>query len=67
MTVWTEEKKQKPKFQIIFSLAGAELERGGGEVSPALFQNVKKSALIFGENALARFIYGFHFSFKILF
>ena len=39
----------------------------GGEVSPALFQNLKKSALILGKNALTRFIYGFHLSFKMLF
>ena len=38
-----------------------------GEVSPALFQNLKKSALILGKNALTRFIYGFNFSFKMLF
>ena len=40
---------------------------GGGEVFPALFQNLKKSALILGKNALTRFIYGFNFSFKMLF
>ena len=40
---------------------------GGGGVSPALFQNLKKSALILGKNALTRFIYGFSFSFKMLF
>ena len=41
--------------------------RGGRrEVSPALFQNLKKSVLILGKNALTRFIYGFYFSFKML-
>ena len=40
---------------------------GGGEVYPALFQNLKKSALILGKNALIRFIYRFSFSFKMLF
>ena len=39
----------------------------GGEVYPALFQNLKKSALILGKNALIRFIYRFSFSFKMLF
>ena len=37
-----------------------------GEVSPALFQNLE-NALILGKNALTRFIFGFNFSFKILF
>ena len=37
------------------------------EVSPALFQNLKESALILEKNALTRFIYGFNFSFKMLF
>ena len=42
--------------------------RGGrGEVSPALFEDLKKSALNLGENVLTRFIYGFNFSFKMLF
>ena len=42
--------------------------RGGrGEVSPAFFQNLKKRALILGKNALTRHIYGFNFSFKMLF
>ena len=41
--------------------------RGGrGEVSPARIQNLNKSALILGKNALTRFIYGFNFSFKML-
>ena len=45
--------------------------RGGkedrsGEVSPVLFQNLKKSALILGKIALTRFIYGCNFSFKML-
>ena len=40
--------------------------RGGRGVS-ALFQNLKKSALNVGKNALTRFIYGFNFSFKMLF
>ena len=44
---------------------GAWLE--GGEVSPALFQNLKKSALNLGKNVLTRFIYRFNFSFKMLF
>ena len=38
-----------------------------GEVSPALFQNLKKSALILEKNALTSFIYGYNFSFKMLF
>ena len=46
--------------------SGGEMDRSG-EVSPALFQNLKKSALILGKNALTRFIYGFNFSFKMLF
>ena len=37
------------------------------EVSAALFQNLKKSALNLGKSALTRFIYGFNFSFKMLF
>ena len=37
------------------------------EVFPALFQNLKKGALILGKNALIRFIYRFSFSFKMLF
>ena len=43
--------------------------RGGeeGEASPALVQNLNKSALILGINALTTFIYGFNFSFKMLF
>ena len=43
--------------------------RGGmrGEVSPALFENLKKSALNLGKNAQARFFYGINFSFKMLF
>ena len=39
----------------------------GGEVSPALFQNLEKSALILEKNALTRFIYGLNVSFKMLF
>ena len=31
------------------------------------FQNLKKSALILGNNILTKFIYGFNFSFKMLF
>ena len=42
-------------------------EGDGGEVSPAIFQNLKKSVLILGKNALTSFIYGFNFSFKMLF
>ena len=43
--------------------------RGGdrGEVSPALFEDLKESALILGKNALTRFIYGFNFMFNRLF
>ena len=37
----------------------------GRKVSPAIFQNLKKSALILGKNALTRFVYGFNFSFKM--
>ena len=44
-----------------------QTREAGGGVSPALFQNLKKSALILGKNALTRFIYGFSFSFKMLF
>ena len=40
---------------------------GRGGVYPALFQNLKKSALILGKNALIRLIYRFNFSFKMLF
>ena len=36
-----------------------------GEVSPALFRNLKKSALILGKNALITVIYGLNFSFKM--
>ena len=32
--------------------------RGGGEVSPALFRNLEKSALILGKNVLIIVIYG---------
>ena len=38
--------------------------RGGGGL-PCLFSNLKKSALIWGKNALIRFIYRFNFSFKV--
>ena len=38
----------------------------GVEVSPALFQDLKKSALILGQNTIIRFIYRFNFSFKML-
>ena len=38
----------------------------GGEVSLALFQNLKKNALILGKNAVIRFIYTFKLSFKML-
>ena len=40
---------------------------GGGEVSPTLFQHLKKSALILGKNDPTMFICGFNFSFKMLF
>ena len=43
------------------------ITRGGGgrgEVSPALFLNLKKSALNLGKNALTRFIMGFTSRFK---
>ena len=50
-----------------FTLYRRVTREGRGEVSPALFQNLKKSALILGKNALTRFIYGFNFSFKMLF
>ena len=39
----------------------------GRNFPPALFQNLKKSALNLGKNALTRFIYGFNFSFKMQF
>ena len=43
-------------------------ERGnGGEVSPALFEDLKKIALILGKNVLTKFVYRFNFSFKMLF
>ena len=37
------------------------------QVSPALFQKLKKSALILGKNALIVVIYGLNFSFKMQF
>ena len=40
---------------------------GGGEVSPALFQKLEKSALIWRKNALIVVIYGYNFSFKMKF
>ena len=39
----------------------------GGEVPPALFRKLKKSALIFGENTLIVVIYVLSFSFKMQF
>ena len=39
-------------------LAGAKLEGGGGEVSPALFQKLEKGALIWGKTALIVVICG---------
>ena len=42
--------------------------RGGkGEVSPTLFQKLKKSVLILGKNALIEDIYGLNFAFKMQF
>ena len=40
---------------------------GRGEVSPALFQKLEKSALILRKNALIVVIYGYNFSFKMRF
>ena len=40
------------------SRAGAWLEGEGEEVSPALFQKLEKSVLIWGKNALIVVIYG---------
>ena len=40
---------------------------GGAEVSPALFQKLEKSALIFVKNAVIAIIYGLNFSFKMQF
>ena len=36
-----------------------------GDVSPALFRNLEKIALILGKNALITVIYGLNFSFKM--
>ena len=43
---------------IVYSQARNQ-RGGGGEVSPALFQNLKKIALILEKNALTRFIHEF--------
>ena len=40
---------------------------GGGEISPVLFQNLKKKVLILEISALTSFIYGLNFLFKMLF
>ena len=55
--------------KLCYFVVCRRVTRGGGEaeISPALFQNLKKSALILGKNALIRFIYRFNFSFKMLF
>ena len=50
-------------FQIWHVTRGGE----GGEVSPALFQSFKKSALILEKRVLNIFIYGLNLSFKKLF
>ena len=48
------------------STSDIRVTRGGrGEVSPALFRNLEKSALILGKNALITVIYGLNFSFKM--
>ena len=39
----------------------------GGEVYPSLFQNLGKSTLILGKNALIVVTYGLNFSFKMQF
>ena len=68
-------KKYKPLVLIIFWKVNKlfPLRRvtrggeGGGEVSPALFRKLEKSALIWRKNALIVVIYGYDFSFKMRF
>ena len=43
------------------------LRGGGGEVSPALFRKLEKSALIWRKNAMIVVIYGYNFSIKMKF
>ena len=37
-------------------------KRGGGEVSPTIFENLEKSTLILGKNVLIVAMYWLHFS-----
>ena len=48
-----------------YNTAGAQLEGEGGKVYPALFQKLKKSALILRKNVLIVVIYKLNFSFKM--
>ena len=48
-----------------YNTAGAQLEGEGGEVYPALFQKLKKRALILRKNVLIVVIYKLNFSFKM--
>ena len=50
-----------------FSCKQLDLLQEWGEVSPALFRKLEKSALIWGKNALIVVIYGLNFSFKMQF
>ena len=52
--------------EYISPIRGVTRGGRGVEVSPALFQDIKKSALILGQNTIIRFIYRFNFSFKML-
>ena len=56
-------------IEYLSSEWGRRVTRGGrgGEVSPALFQKLEKSALILGKNALIVVIYGLNFLFKMQF
>ena len=55
-------------LRMLTKLPQARSQRGGrGEISPALFQKLEKSALILGKNALIIVIYGLNLSFKMQF
>ena len=60
--------KDKRREEGSWTLLYRRVTGGGeGEVSPALFQKLEKSALILGKNALIVVIYRLNFSFKMQF
>ena len=56
---------QKQPFADVLQNSKRVTRGGGREVYPALFKKKKKSALIWGKNALIVVIYGQNFSFKM--